>query len=119
MLSDAGLSSKPGQAFRKGSGCQQCHNSGFQGRTGIYEVMPITSSLRLMVHKASPSHEIRQELRRMGMLTLREEGVRIAIQGRSSLEEVLRVTHSDDTSVSEGGAPEDAPAGPDDTRKVA
>jgi len=119
VLSDAGLSKKPGQVFRKGGGCQQCHNSGFQGRTGIYEVMPITSSLRLMVHKAAPSHEIRQELRRMGMLTLREEGVRIAIQGRSSLEEVLRVTHSDDTSVSEGGAPEDAPAGPDDTRKVA
>ena len=119
VLSDAGLSNRPGQVFRKGGGCQQCHNSGFQGRTGIYEVMPITSRIRLMVHKAAPSHEIRHELRRIGMLTLRQEGVRIAIEGKSSLEEVLRVTHSDDSSSSEGSAPEDAPTGPDDTRKVA
>ena len=119
VLRDAGLTEKPGQVFRKGSGCGQCHNSGFHGRTGLYEVMPITPRLRQMIHQASPSQEIRRELRRQGVLTLREEGVRIALEGKTSLEEVLGVTHTDESLRSGGSAPGDAPASPDDTRKVA
>jgi type IV pilus assembly protein PilB len=96
-LKDAGLSDKTNKAFRKGAGCQQCHDSGFQGRFGIYEVMEVTSELRRMVHKAAPSHELRAEFRRMGGRTLREEGVLRSLDGMSSLEEVLRVTHSEDS----------------------
>src|SRR5205085_4227671 len=95
-LKDAGLSDKTNKAFRKGAGCQQCHDSGFQGRFGIYEVMEVTSELRRMIHKAAPSHELREELRRGGCRTLREEGVLMAIEGRSSLDEILRVTHGDE-----------------------
>src|SRR5215212_9360662 len=95
-LRDAGLSDKTNKAFRKGAGCQQCHDSGFQGRFGIYEVMEVTSELRRMIHQAAPSHELRAEFRRVGGRTLREEGVQAALEGRSSLEEVLRVTHNED-----------------------
>jgi len=91
-LKDAGLSDKTNKAFRKGAGCQQCHDSGFQGRFGIYEVMEVTSELRRMIHKAAPSHELRAEFKRMGGRTLREEGVLRSLDGMSSLEEVLRVT---------------------------
>ena len=94
-LKDAGLSDRTGRSFRKGIGCQQCHDSGFQGRFGIYEVMEVTPAIRRMIHQAAPSHELREQLRKEGSRTLREEGVALAIEGKSSLDEILRVTHND------------------------
>lgn len=95
-LIDAGLTDLNGKSLRKGAGCQQCHNSGFKGRLGIYEVMEVTPALRRMIHLGEPSHKLREKLRECGNKSLREEGVMIAMDHRSSLEEVLRVTHSDD-----------------------
>jgi type II secretory ATPase GspE/PulE/Tfp pilus assembly ATPase PilB-like protein len=95
VLTDAGLTEKAGRIFHKGVGCQRCHNSGFLARIGVYEVMEVTPELRRMIHRAAPAHELREELRRRSVRTLREEGVLIALEGRSSLEEVLRVTHTD------------------------
>ncbi len=94
-LKDAGLSDRTGRSFRKGIGCQQCHDSGFQGRFGIYEVMEVTPALRRMIHQAAPSHELREQLKKEGSRTLREEGVALALEGKSSLDEILRVTHDD------------------------
>jgi len=114
-LHDAGLTDRMGRAFRKGLGCQQCHDSGFQGRFGIYEVMEVTPQLRRMIHKAAPTHELRDELRRGGCRTLREEGVLLAIEGRSSLDEILRVTHGDeemDRANKPGRHPPTAPSAP-------
>jgi type IV pilus assembly protein PilB len=96
VLADAGLSDQTGRAFRKGAGCSQCHDSGCKGRIGIYEVLEISPELRRMVHRAAPSHELRDEAKKHGFLTLREEGVLIALAGTASLEEVLSVTHNED-----------------------
>ncbi|TVS07651.1 MAG: type II secretion system protein GspE [Phycisphaerales bacterium] len=101
VLADAGLLDMRGKAFRKGLGCQQCHDSGFQGRVGIYEVMEVTGGIRRMIHNSAPTHEIREHLRNGGALSLRDEGVLIAIEGKTSLEEVLRVTHIEDTDAPE------------------
>ncbi len=98
VLADAGLGDQTGLAFSKGAGCQQCHNSGFRGRSGIYEVMEVTPGVRRLIHQAAPSHELRSKLREDGVGTLRDEGVRLAMRGQSSLEEVLRATHTDDES---------------------
>ncbi len=95
-LLDAGLEPRESQSFRKGTGCRQCHDSGFQGRLGIYEVLEITPELRRMIHAGSPVHDIRAAMRRYGWLSLREEGVLLAMAGKTSLEEVLRVTHNED-----------------------
>jgi hypothetical protein len=95
-LRDAELTDKNNRAFRKGAGCQQCHDSGFQGRFGIYEVMEVTPEIRRMIHKAEPTHQLRSKFREQGGRTLREEGVLAAIEGQSSLDEVLRVTHNED-----------------------
>ncbi|MGH7179279.1 MAG: GspE/PulE family protein [Tepidisphaeraceae bacterium] len=95
VLTDAGLGDKVGRPFRKGAGCQQCHDTGYRGRLGVYEVMEVTPELRRMIHRASPGHELRDQCRRQGQLSLREEGIQIALDGRSSLEEVLSVTHSE------------------------
>jgi len=97
VLEDAGLSDKPGHPFRRGAGCEECHNSGFRGRAGIYAVMEVTPDIRRLIHRAAPTHELREALTNDGVLTLREEGVLLALDGRTCLEEVLAVTHSEDT----------------------
>jgi type IV pilus assembly protein PilB len=98
LLRDAGLTDRPGRPFRKGAGCRECHNSGFRGRAGVYAVMEVTADLRRLVHRAAPTHKLRDALRKQGVLTLREEGVLLALDGKTSLEEVLAVTHSEDTN---------------------
>jgi len=101
VLRDAGLADKPGRPFRKGAGCKECHNSGFRGRAGIYAVMEVTPELRKLIHRAAATHELRDVLRKSGVLTLREEGVLMALDGKTCLEEVLATTHSEDTNVGE------------------
>ncbi len=98
VLLDAGIPEDAGRPFRRGAGCQQCHDSGFQGRMGVYEVMEVTPELRRMIHVNAPTHELRAEIRRRGVPTLRDEGVGLARSGMTSLEEALRVTHSDDAA---------------------
>lgn len=95
-LTDAGLLDKIGRAFRKGGGCQQCHDTGFRGRLGIYEVMEATPEIRRLIHTAAAAHAIREKLTQAGVLTLREEGVLLALEGKTSLDEILRVTHNDE-----------------------
>jgi type IV pilus assembly protein PilB len=111
VLQDAGLPDKPGRTFRKGAGCKECHNSGFRGRVGVYAVMEVTPDLRRLIHRAAPTHELRDALHKRGVLSLREEGVLLALDGRTSLEEVLTVTHSEDTSA-ELSAPTSSPREP-------
>jgi type IV pilus assembly protein PilB len=95
VLHDAGLDEHAGRPFRKGGGCRQCHDSGFRGRVGIYEVMEVTPELRRMIHHGAPTHELRAKLQNAGFLSLRQEGVILALEGKTSLEEVLRVTQDD------------------------
>jgi type II secretory ATPase GspE/PulE/Tfp pilus assembly ATPase PilB-like protein len=59
--------------------------------------MEVTPDMRRMIHRGAPSHELREEMRKDGGLSLREEGVLMALAGGSSLEEVLGVTHSEDS----------------------
>jgi type IV pilus assembly protein PilB len=112
VLLEAGIPGESGKPFRKGSGCQNCHDSGFQGRLGVYEVMEVTPELKRAIHHGAPVHELRAMLRKRGHLTLREEGVLLAMAGRTSLEEVLRVTHTDDMDTPDraGEGPAPAPA---------
>ncbi|GIK17992.1 MAG: general secretion pathway protein GspE [Phycisphaerales bacterium] len=96
VLRDAGLDGLSGRAFKKGAGCQSCHNSGYHGRLGVYEVMEVTSDVRQLIYRAVPSHELRRALKTHGYKSLREEGVLLALDGKTSLEEVLRVTKTDE-----------------------
>jgi type IV pilus assembly protein PilB len=98
VLEEAGLLGQPAQVFRKGTGCERCHNSGCHGRIGVYEVMEVTPDLRKMIHHAAPTHELRAKMRKDGQLSLRDEGILLAKQGKTSLEEVLAVTHNEGES---------------------
>ncbi|MBX9735492.1 MAG: Flp pilus assembly complex ATPase component TadA [Phycisphaerales bacterium] len=96
LLVEAGLEVHAGRPFRRGAGCKQCHDSGFRGRLGVYEVLEVTPELRRLIHLGAPTHELRAKVRQQGMLTLREEGVHLALDGKTSLEEILRVTAEED-----------------------
>jgi len=96
VLADAMLLDEPRAPFRRGLGCARCHDTGFRGRTGVYEVLEVTPALRRMVHAGASSVELREAFRKGGGTSLREEAVLVARAGRTSLEEALRVTRSDD-----------------------
>ncbi|MEW6253386.1 MAG: GspE/PulE family protein, partial [Planctomycetota bacterium] len=97
-LADAGWLGQPDRVFTKGEGCKQCHDSGFRGRAGIYEVLEVTEEIRHCLHRVEEEEEIKQVARKYGWRTLREEGLRLVEEERSTLEEVLRVTHAETES---------------------
>ncbi|MFN4243971.1 MAG: GspE/PulE family protein [Tepidisphaerales bacterium] len=100
-LEEAGLPTRSPRPMRKGEGCRKCHDTGFRGRVGIYEVMEVTPALRRLIARNRPVHELREHLRNRGIQTLREEGVLMAVAGRTTLEEVLRVTHNDEDAAAD------------------
>jgi general secretion pathway protein E len=73
-------------------GCSQCANTGYIGRVSILEMLPITDTLRSMVMKHATATDLRAEAIREGMLTMYEDGLRKALKGVTTFEEVLRVT---------------------------
>jgi type IV pilus assembly protein PilB len=101
ILAEAGLGSMSGRPFQKGGGCPQCHDSGFQGRLGVYEVVEITQPMRRMVHNRASSQMLRDQAERDGSMSLRQAGVQLALAGKTSLEEILRVTRTDDVDAAE------------------
>ncbi len=81
--------------FRKGAGCQVCNQAGYKGRTGIFEIMSIDSTVREHVANQSSESSLRTAARRNGMQTLREDALDKAAAGITTLEEVLRTTTTD------------------------
>jgi len=76
----------------KGLGCDQCQNTGYSGRVGIYEVMEMTGELQeLAINKASGT-ELMETAIKQGMITMRKDGFIKALQGLTTLDEVYRVT---------------------------
>jgi general secretion pathway protein E len=88
----ARFSSGPEITLHHARGCPQCAQTGYTGRIGIYEVLPMTDPLRSLVMKHATATELRDEAVREGMRTMYEDGLRKAVQGVTTLEEVLRVT---------------------------
>lgn len=84
-----------GAELRKGAGCTECA-SGYKGRVGIYEIFTVSEHIVPMIFDVKPSDEIKQKARELGMRTLRDDAVRKAAAGTTTLEEVIRVTKGDD-----------------------
>ncbi|MBI5026325.1 MAG: Flp pilus assembly complex ATPase component TadA [Nitrospirae bacterium] len=76
----------------RGRGCKECRETGYLGRDGLFEVLPITEALRGLIVAKSPSSQLRAQAIKEGFQTLRQEGLRTALNGITTLEEVLRVT---------------------------
>ena len=78
--------------FYYGTGCDQCNNTGYKGRKGIYELLDITEPIRELITARSPSVVIRQKAIELGMSTLRADGLRSIFDGETTIEEVLKYT---------------------------
>ncbi|MGE5629867.1 MAG: GspE/PulE family protein [Caulobacteraceae bacterium] len=77
----------------KGKGCQYCGGSGYKGRTAIFEIMPITKKHRTLIERKATTDELRDySMRDEGMVTLRQNAMKLVIDGVTTTEEMLRVT---------------------------
>ena len=81
----------PATAYRA-MGCEACNQTGYRGRTGLYELLTVDEPLRRLVHDAAGEQDIRAYAESRGMRALRQDGVRWVRSGETSIEEVLRVT---------------------------
>lgn len=80
------------EEFRRGSGCEKCQGMGYLGRKGIFEQMTITEELREAITEGANHSKIRGLAMKNGMKTLREDGLRYLRDGRTTVEELLRLT---------------------------
>jgi general secretion pathway protein E len=78
--------------FRRGKGCLHCRDTGYAGRTGIFEILPMTSKIRGLVTGQSGSLEIFKAAREEGMRTLREAAIEKVFRGITTVTEMVRVT---------------------------
>lgn len=76
-------------------GCEQCRNTGYKGRMGIFEIFTIDDDVRHMINNRRSTLLLRQRARGLGMRTLREDGVRKVLAGLTSAEEVISITLGD------------------------
>jgi type IV pilus assembly protein PilB len=82
--------------FYYGKGCPRCNNSGYKGRTGLYEIMEITDDMRDMITSDASIDEMRNVARSQGMTTLRESGLKLIFDGVTTIDEVVRETVMED-----------------------
>jgi general secretion pathway protein E len=89
----SGLASEP--KFSVGSGCEKCFQTGYKGRTGIYELMMVNDDIKDMIYKRESAGAIKKQALGAGMQTLRMDGARKVLAGVTTIAEVLRVTQAD------------------------
>ncbi len=78
--------------YKPGPGCDACGGMGYQGRMGIYEVLEVDDAISKMIVGRATSDDIQMAAVRAGMLTMQQDGFVKALQGRTTIEEILRVT---------------------------
>lgn len=77
---------------KRGRGCVKCRYTGYRGRTGLFEVMPMTPRIQRLINERATSQDIKREALHDGMLTLREYGIKKIAQGMTTFEEVIALT---------------------------
>jgi type IV pilus assembly protein PilB len=80
------------KVFYYGRGCSKCNDTGYRGRKGIFELLVISEALRNLINERSPSVVLRQKAVELGMVTLREDGLRSIFDGDTTIEEVVKYT---------------------------
>jgi type II secretory ATPase GspE/PulE/Tfp pilus assembly ATPase PilB-like protein len=78
--------------FRKGEGCQACRDTGYHGRSGCFELLTVDDDIRRLVQANATASEINAAAKRAGMHSLCEDGLIKVAAGRTTLEEVMRVS---------------------------
>jgi type IV pilus assembly protein PilB len=97
LLIDLGIAPDEVKSFQvyKGKGCPICNNTGYKGRIGLYEVMPMKEEVKELVLSRASTSEIKKEAIRLGMKTLRQSGIMKIKEGVTTVEEIFRSTIED------------------------
>ncbi|MFT4586217.1 MAG: type IV pilus assembly protein PilB [Limisphaerales bacterium] len=80
------------KVFYYGRGCQNCSDTGYRGRGGIYELLQVSEPIRMLINERAPHVVLRQRAVELGMSTLRDDGLRGIFNGETTIEEVLKYT---------------------------
>jgi type IV pilus assembly protein PilB len=80
------------KVFYYGRGCPNCNDTGYKGRKGIFELLPVSEQIRELINQRAPTVVMRQKAVELGMVTLREDGLRGIFDGETTIEEVLKYT---------------------------
>ena len=80
------------EVLYKGKGCRQCMGTGYRGRAGVFEMMPVTEEIRLLIMERSTAGALRKVATEQGMTSLRDDGWRLMREGRTAVDEVVRNT---------------------------
>ena len=80
------------KAFHYGRGCSACNDTGYKGRKGIFELLIISEAIRTLINERAPTVLLRQKAVELGMVTLREDGLRGIFEGDTTIEEVVKYT---------------------------
>lgn len=99
VLEGLGLKEGEQPKFFKGRGCDNCRNTGYKGRMGIFELLVPDTAIRQLVLEKTSSEQIKEASRKAGMVTLFEDGQRKVVDGHTTIEEVLRVSREEETSL--------------------
>jgi type IV pilus assembly protein PilB len=78
--------------FYYGKGCESCNDTGYKGRKGIYELLRITDPIRELINESAPTVVLKEKAVELGMVTLRQDGIRSIFDGDTTVEEVLKYT---------------------------
>jgi type IV pilus assembly protein PilB len=80
------------KVFHYGRGCQTCNDTGYKGRKGIFELLVVSEAIRALINERAPTVVVRQKAVELGMVTLREDGLRSIFEGDTTIEEVVKYT---------------------------
>ena len=80
------------KVFYYGRGCTTCNDTGYKGRKGIYELLIVSEAIRALINDRAPTVVVRQKAVELGMITLREDGLRAIFEGHTTIEEVVKYT---------------------------
>ncbi|SFH47587.1 type II secretion system protein E (GspE) [Tindallia magadiensis] len=75
-------------------GCNSCNNTGYKGRTGIHEILPIYGEIKKLIESQSPSNQIKEKAMEKGMITLRDSCRDLVLNGVTSVNELIHITYS-------------------------
>ena len=80
------------KVFHYGRGCSICNDTGYKGRKGIFELLIVSEAIRTLINERAPTVVVRQKAVELGMITLREDGLRSIFEGETTIEEVVKYT---------------------------
>jgi type IV pilus assembly protein PilB len=80
------------KVFHYGRGCSMCNDTGYKGRKGIFELLVISEAIRLLINERAPTVVLRQKAVELGMVQLRDDGLRSIFEGDTTIEEVVKYT---------------------------